>query len=71
MPSSNLCWHNDHSDWDSSWFSSVPSGECWGSSDRPLLSTFYPIHYSLISLPFDATESVLLTVLINKPQINK
>jgi hypothetical protein len=27
---------------DSSWFSSVPSGECWGSSDRLLLPTFYP-----------------------------
>jgi hypothetical protein len=35
-----------------------------------LPSTFFPIHYSLIILPFDAIQLELLTALLNKPQIN-
>jgi hypothetical protein len=37
--------------------------------NRPLHSTFFPIHYSLIILSFDAMKSELLKAALNEPII--
>jgi hypothetical protein len=54
-------------------FSSVPSGKFRDSRlpqirPRPLPSISFPTYYSLIILPFDTTQSELLTVSLHKLQ---
>jgi hypothetical protein len=36
-----------------------------------LPSTSFPIHYSIFIVPFNATQSEILTATLNKAQVNK
>jgi hypothetical protein len=60
--------------WDISWSSSVHPHECgivpWKRARR-LPSAFFPNHNSLLILPFGITWPQVLTVSLNKSQINQ
>jgi hypothetical protein len=71
LPSDLGC---DYYDFIISWFSQSLHQNVWilpQIRPQPLPSTSFPIHNSLIILPFDAIESEILTASLNKSYINK